>query len=204
MKVVVLDFETTGLSAAHNRIIEVGAVALDGKDCVGTFSQLVHPGDFLPYNITQITGITDEMLNDQPPAEVVMPKLAEFISDRTIIAHNASFDAKFLNSEMKRVDIELSNPVLCTLRLARRVLPGFSSYSLGNLAHHLGISLTRAHRALDDAKATAYLWRYIFEELSSQIKDEIDLNFLQKFSEISKKQVQKRWGETSSPHKSSF
>ncbi|MCB0390713.1 MAG: 3'-5' exonuclease [Bdellovibrionales bacterium] len=191
MNVVVLDFETTGLSAENDRIIEVGAVALDGKNCVGTFSQLVHPGDFLPYHITQITGITDEMLQDQPSAEEVMPQLAEFISDRTIIAHNAPFDSKFLKAEMGRVGIELENPILCTLRLSRRVLPGHGSYSLGNLATHLGINLERAHRALDDAKATAYLWRHVYEEVASQVENEIHLEFLQDLSNKSAKQVQK-------------
>ena len=191
MRVAVLDFETTGLSASNDRVIEVGAVALDGKNCVGTFSQLIHPGDYLPYHITQITGITDEMLFDKPTAEEVMPQLADFIEDRTIIAHNAPFDSKFLKAEMARVDIDLTNPVLCTLRLARRILPGHGSYSLGNLASHLGINLERAHRALDDAKATAYLWRHVYEEVASQVEDEINLEFLQSISNKSAKQVQR-------------
>ncbi len=190
MKVVVLDFETTGLSAADNRVIEVGAVALDGKECVGIFSELVNPGDFLPYNITQITGITDEMLTDKPRAREVMPKLAKFIGDRTIIAHNASFDSKFLNAEMERVNIFLENSVLCTLKLSRRVLPGHSSYSLGNLANALGIDLTRAHRALDDAKATAYLWRHIYEAVVDQVQsDSVDYNLLNSVSDCSGRKV---------------
>ncbi|MCB0357935.1 MAG: 3'-5' exonuclease [Bdellovibrionales bacterium] len=191
MRVVVLDFETTGLSAENDRVIEVGAVALDGKNCVDTFSQLIHPGDYLPYQITQITGITDEMLYDKPPAAEVMPQLAEFIADRTIIAHNAPFDKKFLDAEMNRVGLQVLNPVLCTLKLARRVMPGHSSYSLGNLAQHLGIQMERAHRALDDAKATAYLWRHMYEEINAQMTQELDTAIFEDLSNKSAKQVQK-------------
>ena len=160
--VVVIDFETTGLSGQRDRIIEIGAVALDGNQCVAKYSQLLNPGDFLPAQITAITGITDEMLSDCPRPEDVMPSLRRFLGSRTLIAHNAAFDYRFLTSEMNRAELVVSNPILCTLKLARRLIPGLSSYSLGCLKDYLGIHVARSHRALDDALATAYVWRHLY------------------------------------------
>jgi len=179
--VVVIDFETTGFSSQSDRVIEVGAIALEGNRLTGEFSRLMNPGDFVPYNITQLTGINDEMLAEQPRPEDIMPELADFIGERTIIAHNASFDSKFLQAEMERVNLFLDNPVLCTLKLARRLMPGLPSYSLSSLKNHLSITSKKAHRALDDAKATAFLWRHLLEQaLALGDPKKVDLELLTK------------------------
>ena len=161
---VILDFETTGLSPAFARIIEVGAVLIEENRIVDSFSQLMNPGFCIPSFITGITGITNRMVEDKPCPEEVMPLLHRFIGNRPIMAHNASFDKKFLLAEMSRVDLVLRNSFLCTLKLSRRLIHDSSSYSLGNLAGYLCLDtddIGQMHRALDDVKVTFQLWKYL-------------------------------------------
>jgi len=114
-EVVILDFETTGLSANYERVIEVGAALVKGNKITKTFSELCYPGASIPYFITELTGITNAMLKGKPKPEKIMPKLHEFIGQRPILAHNASFDSQFLHAEMDRVGLEVVNPILCTM-----------------------------------------------------------------------------------------
>lgn len=160
-EIVIIDFETTGLSPYNDRIIEVGAVIVKEKKVINSFSQLMNPGCYLPYFITDLTGISNSMLTDKPRPEKIMPKLKRFIGDRVILAHNASFDSKFLHSEMSRVNITINNPFLCTMLLSRRLIPDVYDYKLGTLANYFSIKIGKAHRALDDVKATAELWGHL-------------------------------------------
>lgn len=160
-EVAVIDFETTGLSSSYDRVIEIGAVIVKGKKIVDSFSSLMNPGRKLPYFITELTGISNSMLHDMPKPEKIMPELKNFIGDRIVLAHNASFDSKFLHAEMKRAKVKFDNPVLCTMILSRRLIPNAYNHKLETLADHLNIRIGRAHRALDDAKATAKLWRHL-------------------------------------------
>ncbi|MBR4577957.1 MAG: PolC-type DNA polymerase III [Clostridia bacterium] len=153
--IVVLDFESTGLNTGKARIIEVGAVKLVEGTVTETFEQLVDPEEMLPPKITEITGITDASLQGQPKAAEVLPRLLEFIGDAPIAAHNASFDAGLLRSELKRLNLKFSAPVMDTLTYARKLYPKLKSYKLGALCKHLGVSLKNAHRAVHDAAATA-------------------------------------------------
>lgn len=166
-EVVILDFETTGLSPEYDRVIEVGAVIVRGNKVVDSFSELMNPGMHLPRFITNLTGISSAMLKGKPGPQVVMPKLKKFIGDRVILAHNASFDSKFLDAEMARANLDMNNEVLCTLLLSRRLIPDAYNYKLGTLAAHLNIKIGRAHRALDDVKATAELWRHLHDVVRS-------------------------------------
>ncbi|NLI21209.1 MAG: PolC-type DNA polymerase III [Clostridiales bacterium] len=153
--VVVLDFETTGLSPAADRIIEIGAVKLAGGEIVEELSLLCDPGVSLKPKITEITGITDLMLRGkESPAEGVK-KLLAFIGDCAVAAHNAPFDVGFLSAECARMNIVFHAPVLDTLVFARRLYPNLRSYKLGALCRTLGVSLKNAHRAVHDAAATA-------------------------------------------------
>lgn len=180
-RVVILDFETTGLSGSSDRIIEVGAVAYDSGRLSGEFAQLLNPGLSLSHTTTSITGITDEMLEGKPRPEEIMTSLKNFIGDRIVIAHNANFDQKFLISEMARVGLKVDNPFLCTIRLARRLLPGHRSYSLSHLKLALGIHVQQSHRALDDARATARVWSLIVGVLKEKMGDApLTLDFLEK------------------------
>ena len=105
-EVVIIDFETTGLSPYYERIIEVGAVIVKGKRVIDSFSELMHPGRSIPYFITQLTGISNSMVKGRPSPEKIMPRLKKFVGDRVILTHNASFDSKFLYSEMERAGLK--------------------------------------------------------------------------------------------------
>ena len=152
---VVLDFETTGLDTRNDRVIEIGAVKLENGIVVDSYGTLVDPGVPLKPKITEITHITDMMLRDQPKAEEAIPKLMAFIGDCTIAAHNASFDCAVLKSELRRLGREFHNPQLDTLTFSRKLYPHLKSHKLKNVCKSLGVSLKDAHRAVNDAAATA-------------------------------------------------
>ncbi|MDR3050098.1 MAG: PolC-type DNA polymerase III [Oscillospiraceae bacterium] len=153
--IVVLDFETTGLSARKDRIIEVGAVRLIDGQVTEEFSIMVNPGVSIPPRITQITGITDIMVQDARAAAQVLPELLAFIGDAPIAAHNAAFDASFLREECRRAGAHCAPAVIDTLEFARRLYPQMKSHRLAALCKHLGITNKNAHRAVHDARATA-------------------------------------------------
>ena len=177
--IVVLDFESTGLNTAKARIIEVGAVKLVEGTITETFQELVDPEEALPPKIMEITGITDANLQGQPKAAEVLPRLLAFIGDAPIAAHNAAFDANLLRSELKRLGLRYTGPVLDTLVYARKLYPKLKSYRLGALCKHLGVSLKNAHRAVHDAAATAQCLARMFEdtrEMYPETKTDRQLN----------------------------
>lgn len=169
-EVVVLDFETTGLSPPMARVIEVGAFRVRQGQVLETFHTLMNPGCIIPHFITSLTGITNDMLRKQPCPEEVMPRLHSFIGNRPLVAHNASFDARFLKAELARCELEFHNPVFCTVKLARRLMPGLASYRLQTLATHLGFSATGCyHRAIADAEVTAQIWSHLESHLTEHL-----------------------------------
>ena len=154
--IVVLDFETTGLNTSRDRIIEIGAARLSHGQVVSTYSQLINPERELPERITEITHITSQMLRDAPSLQEKINEFLEFLDGAAIAAHNAKFDCSVFASEMKRLGLpEYSAPVLDTLMLARKMYPDLSSHKLGAVCKHLNVSLKGAHRAVNDAAATA-------------------------------------------------
>lgn len=154
--VVVLDFETTGLSPGVDRITEVAALRVVGTDIVDRYTTLVNAGARIPSHITSLTGISNEMIATAPRAEDVVRALVDFIDADLLVAHNASFDGGFLAAECVKARIRSrSFETLCTMRLARRLVPGHSSYSLASVASRLGITRSgNAHRAESDARVT--------------------------------------------------
>lgn len=164
---VVVDVETTGGAIAFgHRVIEVGAVRVEGGRITGTYSSLVNPGRAIPRIITSLTGITEEMIAAAPPFDYVASELERELLGRVFVGHNAGFDWRFVSMEMERTTGRaLVGHRLCTLRLARRILPHLSSRSLGSLAEYYGIPMERHHRALDDALATARLLLHFFDAL---------------------------------------
>jgi DNA polymerase III epsilon subunit family exonuclease len=156
---VVVDVETTGGSPARgHRVIEVAAVRVANGRVRETFSTLINPRCPIPRMITSLTGIAGDMVADAPPFEAVAPRLAEVLDGRVFVGHNASFDWRFISAEMERCTARtLAGRQLCTLRLARRMLPHLPSRSLGALADYFGLAMDAHHRALDDALATARL-----------------------------------------------
>ena len=152
---VVLDFETTGLNTAVARIIEIGAVRLEGGQITGELSLLCNPGVPVPKIITDKTGITDRMLEGRESFAQALPKLLDFIGDRPVAAHNAPFDMGIFAAECERLGTTFHAPVIDTLTLSRRLYPDQKSHKLENVCRSLGVSLKNAHRAVHDATATA-------------------------------------------------
>ncbi len=151
----VVDVETTGTSSG-SRIIEIGAVRVEGLKAGGTFETLVDAGVPVPSEISAMTGITREMLEGAPGPAEALGGLLEFMSDSIFVAHNASFDKSFIWREsLEYCGAAVRNPVVCTRQLARRAVPGLRSYSLDSVSAALGHSIGRRHRALDDALAAA-------------------------------------------------
>lgn len=167
---VVVDLETTGGGPGRgDSIIEIGAVKVAGGKVIDTFEALIDPGRPLPRFITGLTGISDEMLAGQPRVDTVLPEFAEFAEEHVMVAHNARFDRGFLDAAWREV---LGRPVpgnfLCTLRLARRLLPALRRRSLDSLAGHFGIPAVDRHRALGDARITAEVLFHFLEALPSR------------------------------------
>ncbi|MEZ4835020.1 MAG: exonuclease domain-containing protein [Caldilineaceae bacterium] len=160
---VALDLETTGLDSNRDAIIEIGAVRFCGNEILDRFATFVHPQRPIPLRVQQITAITDRDVAGAPSIDLVAPELLAFVdgSVDAVIAHNAPFDLGFL----QRAGIHFHRPALDTHELSSIVLPGMSSYSLGELCRQLNITLPQAHRALDDAEAAARLFMHVRERV---------------------------------------
>jgi len=167
---VVVDLETTGGSPQRgSTIIEIGAVRLDRARRAHRFSRLIDPGRPLPPFITRLTGITDGMLAGQPRLGEVIAEFLEFAGDRVVVAHNARFDVSFLNAALTAGgDRTLHQPSLCTMRLARRLVPQLRRRGLDAVASHFGIPLLDRHRALGDAVMTAEIFLRFLELLAAR------------------------------------
>lgn len=168
--IVMLDFETTGLSPAMgDRITEVAALRIEGGRVTERYVSLVNCGARIPAFITQLTGITQEMVDGAPSARTVVPELLDFIGGDTLSAHNASFDEKFLLAESERLGRSCGHAALvCSLKLSRRVFPGMPSYKLGQLSRQLGIAFrSAAHRAEADAEVAAEVLIHIGRHLGT-------------------------------------
>lgn len=175
---VVFDIETTGLSKETESITEIGAVkVVDGK-IIDRFSTFVNPERPIPAEITQLTGITNEMVADAPVITEILPKFLEFCQDAVLVAHNANFDTGFirLNAERK-CGIEVKNTVLDTLELSRALLPELKKHKLDIICEQLGVSLEGHHRAVNDAEATAEVFlKFIDMLVEKEIYKVDDIN----------------------------
>ncbi len=164
---VVVDTETTGGRSSTDRLIEVAAVRVKNGQIVDRFRQLINPECTVPRRISRLTGITTAMVFDEPLASEVLPKFVEFLKSGVFVAHNLSFDLRFVNEEQRRLRRSpIPNDTLCTLRLARRLLPGLRSKGLSSLVDFYGIKMHRRHRALDDAEATATILIRFLDQLN--------------------------------------
>ncbi len=154
---VVVDIETTGGKKEHHRITEVGMVRIENGNIVDTWQSLVNPMRHIPNAITQLTGIDDAMVKDAPVFADLANEIAKFTQGAIFVAHNVNFDFGFIKQEFARLNQPYHRAKLCTVKLARKHLPGHASYSLGKLCHSLNITLENHHRALDDAQAAAQI-----------------------------------------------
>lgn len=155
---VVFDLETTGFSSIKDKIIEIGAVKVTNGQIVDKYSTFVNPRRPIPFEITQLTGITDDMVMEAPDIETVLPEFLNFIDHAVLVAHNAGFDVGFLEQNCRYQDIESHFIYVDTVSLSRIMLPTLSKYKLNHVAKALGISLENHHRAVDDAGATAEIF----------------------------------------------
>lgn len=151
----VVDIETTGGTARSHKIIEVAIVTFDGKKIIDSYATLINPKKYVPPFITSLTGISNDMVETAPTFEEVAETILEKTEDKIFVAHNVNFDYSFLKQEFNILGIKFDRKKLCTVRLAKKIIPGFRSYSLGSLTDDLGIEISDRHRALGDAEATA-------------------------------------------------
>jgi DNA polymerase III subunit epsilon len=167
--IVMLDFETTGLSpASGDRITEVAALRIENGIIVDRYVSLVNCHVRVPFYITQLTGITQRMVDAAPCVSQVVPELLRFIGRDALSAHNASFDEKFLLAESASLGLRPQHEgLICSLKLARRLFPGLPSYKLATLSSSLGIRFNgSAHRAEADAEVSAHVLIHIGEHLA--------------------------------------
>jgi DNA polymerase-3 subunit epsilon len=165
--VAVLDFETTGLSPdMGDRVTEVAVVVVENGRPLSEFQSLMNAGAKIPAYVTELTKISNAMIREAPPIAEVMRELSRFIGDLPLIAHNASFDRKFLDAEFSRIQIKRKANFICSMRVARRIYPTAPNHKLGTLVAHTGIPVSgQFHRALADAQMTASLWTQMQTDL---------------------------------------
>ncbi|MCR4657434.1 MAG: PolC-type DNA polymerase III [Lachnospiraceae bacterium] len=155
---VVFDIETTGRSAAADEIIEIGAVKIEDGSVTDRFSEFVNPKRPIPYRITQLTRITDEMVEDADFITGVLTRFLEFAKGSVLVAHNASFDTGFIREQCKRIGAFFDFSYVDTVGLSRLLLPKLSKYKLDHVAKALNVKLENHHRAVEDAEATAEIF----------------------------------------------
>lgn len=155
MDFTIVDIETTGLSAYYHKITEIAALKYKNGKVVKEFSTLINPEVSIPGFITRLTGINNKMVKNKPTIKKVIPKFHKFLGDSHFVAHNASFDYKFLDYALeKNMSVNLGNHKVCTMRLARRLVPELPSKKLSSLCEHFKIKNASSHRAKGDAMAT--------------------------------------------------
>jgi DNA polymerase III subunit epsilon len=157
----IIDIETTGGSAARERITEIAVVVHDGTKVIETFDTLVNPERSIPTYITQITGISDAMVADAPKFYEIAKKIVQLTEGAVFVAHNVRFDYGFVQEEFRRLGYTFSRQQLCTVKLSRVAFPGLRSYALGNLIQYFGIKVADRHRALADTLATVEIFEKI-------------------------------------------
>lgn len=171
----IVDIETTGNGIKGNRITEISILKFDGHKLVDEFTSLVNPECEIPYFITGLTGIDNALIRDAPKLNEIADKILEITNDSIFVAHSVNFDYNVIKNELKGINLEFSLKKLCTVRLSRKLIPGYNSYSLGKLCSAIGIPLTDRHRARGDAHATMLLFHKL---LRTQGAEKVFKSFL--------------------------
>ena len=166
-----VDLETTGATATHDRITEIGIVEVDADGSVREWQQLVNPGMRIPPFIEQLTGISDDMVADAPPFEAIAGEVMKRLEGRLFIAHNARFDYGFLKNEFKRLGTPFRASVLCTVKLSRSLFPEHKRHNLDSLIERHDLRAEARHRALADAQLIHQFWQKIHLERSLEVID---------------------------------
>ncbi|MFH1826397.1 MAG: exonuclease domain-containing protein [bacterium] len=180
LEYVVLDIETTGLEPTKNEITELGAMKIKGQEIIEIFSTLIKPKEPISAEITRITGIDDEMVKDFPPAKKILPKFFEFLGSAILVAHNTDFDIAFIKHHLKQeANIDLTNETICTVKLARYLLPSLVNHKLHTVGAHFNLPIVNRHRAMGDVEITFQVWLRFIDLLKEQnIANKRDLDLL--------------------------
>ena len=176
IKYCVVDIETTGGNGRFHKITEIAAILTDGKEILDTFHSLINPERLIPAYITKLTGINNHLVDGAPKFYEIAKEFIKFSEGSVFVAHNVFFDYNFIKSEYAELGYQFSRSKLCTVKLTRKVIPGHSSYSLGNITKDLGIILENHHRAMDDAKASFELLRLCLERDPQTTNDHLQKN----------------------------
>ncbi len=187
----ILDIETTGGNSIKERITEIAVFIHNGEKVVEEFQTLVHPEKSIPPYISQMTGITNQMVEDAPKFFEIAKKLIEITEGKIVVAHNSSFDYNFIKQEYRNLGYDFKRKTLCTVKLSRKLLPGKKSYSLGKLCDELGIAINGRHRAGGDAAATVKLFELLLKTGAKEFKIAED-----KYDQILKElqiNIDKKW-----------
>jgi DNA polymerase-3 subunit epsilon len=190
--VIVLDFETTGLSPNQgDRAIEIGAVRLEQGVITARFQRLMNPGRSIDRFIENYTGITNAMLRKAAPCAEVMAEFADFIGGYDLVAHNAAFDQRFLDAELQRIQRRYSGSFACSMLAARRLYPAAPSHKLGTLVKYKALPNNCVfHRALADAEMTAHLWLAMLEDIKQDhALADVAFGLMQRLTKVSKGSV---------------
>ena len=191
----IVDIETTGNHAGGNRITEIAILIYDGKKIIDRYQTLVNPACPIPFSIQMLTGITDDMVNDSPMFDDIAEDVYHLLQGKTFVAHNVNFDYSFLVKELKNAGYTTWQAAkLCTVRLSRKIFPGYRSYSLGEICRLRAIEIKARHRAMGDAEATAELFaqlllhdenNYVQESLQKNIEHRLPTHLsFQQFGEL--------------------
>lgn len=164
----IIDVETTGGRASRDKITEIAIVLHDGERILDRFETLLNPECPIPYGITELTGISQDMVENAPKFYEIAKRVVEMTEGAIFVAHNVRFDYSFIREEFSRLGFTYTRKTLCTVRLARQTFPGLRSYSLGNLIQHFHISVKDRHRAMADTLATVELFEKILHEQDSE------------------------------------
>ena len=158
----IIDVETTGYP--KNKITDISIFSTDGKSIIKEFHSLVNPSTTIPRNITRLTGISDETVKDAPKFFEIAKQVLDNTRDSIFVAHNVNFDFNVIKNEYKELGYSFKRKKLCTVKLSRKIIPGYKSYSLGKLCADLKIPIRERHRAKGDAFATFKLFKLLFEK----------------------------------------
>ncbi|MES2652415.1 MAG: exonuclease domain-containing protein [Bacteroidota bacterium] len=172
MLYAVVDIETTGGYAAQHGITEIAILIHDGKEVIHRYQTLINPHQPIPIYIQALTGIDNEMVSTAPDFREVAAEIYTLLHDKIFVAHNVNFDYSFIKHHLDTCGYSLNSKKLCTVRLSRKLFPGFPSYSLGKLCSSLAVPLTNRHRADGDASATAILLEKLIEKDTEGLMDD--------------------------------
>lgn len=183
-----------------DRAIEIGAVRIENGEVIDSFQELMNPGFRISGFIEDYTGITNAMLSKAPPCNEIMSRFADFIGHSNLLAHNASFDKRFLDAELANISRQYSGDFSCSLLVARRIYQDAPNHQLGTLVSYKNIpSNGNFHRALYDAEMTAKLWLLMLEDIAARYNlENIPIALIRKLCKTPKKSVHRMMEKWSS------